>query len=148
MDSMAHGDRTAIIETLDHLFVGTDHRDWKRVERCFAASVLFDMSSLGAGPPTSLTPSQITAAWDVALRPLDAIHHQTGNHLVEIDGTSAHAYCYGTASHFRRNESGRNTRTFVGSYDFDLVKEDGRWKVTTFKFNLKYIDGNLELEKS
>ena len=42
----------------------------------------------------------------------------------------------------------QNTRTFVGSYDFHLIKNDERWQIDKFKFNLKYIDGNLKLEAS
>ncbi len=41
-----------------------------------------------------------------------------------------------------------HTRVFVGSYDFGLRRQDGRWRIDRFRFNLKYLDGNLELEKS
>jgi len=41
-----------------------------------------------------------------------------------------------------------NTRTFVGSYDFELLKDAGRWRIAKFKFNLKYLDGNPDLENS
>lgn len=50
------------------------------------------------------------------------------------------------ASHYLPNPSGRNTRTFVGSYDLSLERAAGRWRISAFKFNLKYIDGNRELE--
>jgi hypothetical protein len=43
--------------------------------------------------------------------------------------------------------SGRNTRTFVGSYDFRLARRDDRWVITGFTFKLKYIEGNRELER-
>ena len=56
-------------------------------------------------------------------------------------------FCYGVAFHHLPNETGQNTRVFVGSYDFDLVKDQDNWKITKFKYNLKYIDGNLNLEK-
>jgi hypothetical protein len=35
---------------------------------------------------------------------------------------------------------------FVGSYDFHLVRE-ATWKIDLFRFNCKFVDGNLELEK-
>jgi hypothetical protein len=41
-----------------------------------------------------------------------------------------------------------NTRTFVGSYDFELLKDDGNWRISKFKFNLKYVDGNANLESA
>ena len=82
------------------------------------------------------------------LRTLDAVHHQAGNYRVDVGGAEASAFCYGIATHYRRTKSGRNTRTFVGSYDFRLVRQSGEWRITAFRFNLKYIDGNVELEKA
>lgn len=139
-------ERTRIIDVLTRLFVGTDNRDWEVVKRCFAPTVLFDMSSLGAGDPQDLSPDDIVAMWDVGLKPLEAIHHQVGNFLVDVDGSNANAFCYGIACHYLPNKTGNNTRTFVGSYDVSLEKDDAQWRIRTFKFNLKYIDGNKNLE--
>jgi hypothetical protein len=141
-------DQTKIIETINRLFIGTDNRDWTLVRSCFAPRVLFDMSSLGAGEPKHLSPEDIVAAWETGLKPLKAIHHQAGNYLVEVNGTNAEAFCYGIASHYLPNKSNKNTRTFVGSYEFELQKDSGRWRIAKFKFNLKYIDGNPDLESS
>jgi hypothetical protein len=52
------------------------------------------------------------------------------------------------AYHYLPNASGRNTRTFVGSYDFQLEKDEGTWRIRSFKYNLKLMDGNLTLESS
>ena len=49
--------------------------------------------------------------------------------------------------HHRPNPTARNTRTFVGSYDFGLRRDGGRWRISSFRFEVKYVDGNLELEK-
>ena len=141
-------DRARIIETINQLFIGTDNRDWALVKKCFAPSVLFDMSSLGAGDPKQMTPDEIVTAWDAGLKPLKAIHHQAGNYIVRVSGMKAEAFCYAIASHYLPNKTNMNTRTFVGSYDFELLKDDGRWRIAKFKFNLKYIDGNPNLESS
>jgi hypothetical protein len=142
---LAEKDR--IIETINQLFIGTDQRDWDRVKGLFAPSVRFDMTSLAGGAPTTLTPQQIVDAWDKGLKPLKAVHHQAGNTIVTVNGYQADAFCYGIASHYLPTRSGRNMRTFVGSYDFHLIKKDGVWWIDGFKFNLKYIDGNPDLEK-
>ncbi len=141
-------DRTQIVETITRLFVATDNRDWPEVEACFADSVLFDMSSLGAGAPRSMKPAEITAGWDAGLKPLKAIHHQAGNHIVRVAATTAEAFCYAIATHYLPNKTGANTRTFVGSYDFGLVKRADRWLIDRFRFNLKYVDGNADLAHS
>ena len=64
------------------------------------------------------------------------------------DGDEARAFCYGIAFHYLPNETGRNTRVFVESYDFHLRREGERGRIDQFKFKLKFIDGNLDLEKS
>jgi hypothetical protein len=100
------------------------------------------------GEPVTMTPGDIVAAWDKGLKPLKAIHHQTGNYLVTVNQNEAEVFCYGTASHYLPNKTNRNTRVFVGSYNFHLTKSDEDWLIDQFKFNLKYIDGNPNLEAS
>jgi SnoaL-like domain len=139
-------DKDRIGECITRLFVATDNRDWNGVRACFADEVRFDMTSLTGGEPATLTPAEIAAGWDKGLRLLAAVHHQAGNYLVEVGERTATATCYATATHYRATRSGRNTRTFVGSYDFELAKGDDVWRITSFRFNLKYIDGNRDLE--
>jgi hypothetical protein len=140
-------EKDRIIDVVNQLFISTDKRDWPAVRRCFAELVLIDVSSMTGGPPSRLTPEQIAAGWEQGLRPIEAIHHQVGNYRVELHGDQATAFCYGIASHYRRTRSGRNTRVFVGSYDFHLLRAEGRWQIDSFRFNLKYVDGNAELER-
>jgi hypothetical protein len=140
-------EREAIAKVLNRLFLATDARDWPRVRECFADSVHFDMTSLAGGQPARLSPAEITAGWEAGLLPLDALHHQTGNLEVSVSGDEATASCYGVAWHYRRTRSGRNTRVFVGSYDFHLVRAGGAWRIDLFRFNSKFVDGNLELER-
>jgi SnoaL-like protein len=140
-------ERERVAAVINALFIATDRRDWKQVKACFAPSVLFDMTSLAGGQPAHLTPGEIAAGWETGLKPIEAIHHQTGNVSVWCKGHEATGSCYGIAYHFRRTRSGRNTRVFVGSYDFHLQRQGDSWKIDLFRFNLKFIDGNLELEK-
>ena len=137
-----------IIGVINDLFVGTDDRDWAKVKRCFADKVLFDMTSLAGGSPTTMTHKQIVDAWDQGLKPLKAVHHQAGNYAVTVQDHEATAHCYGIAYHYLPNKTNQNTRTFVGSYDFHLTNRDKNWRIDQFKFNLKFIDGNPDLEKS
>ena len=139
-------DQSKIIEKINRLFIYTDHRDWEGVKNCFANEVLFDMTSMGAEKPETLTPQQIATAWEDGLKGLQAIHHQAGNYIVKISGSEADVFCYGIAIHYLPNPTNKNTRTFVGSYDFHLTKTEQEWKIDKFKFNLKYIEGNKELE--
>ena len=139
-------EKDKIIDRLNNLFIKTDNRDWPGVKNCFNEKVHFDMTSMGAEKAEILKPEQITQGWEEGLKSLEAIHHQIGNYLVEFDDDGATAFCYGIASHYKKTASGNNSRTFVGNYNFHLVKREMDWKIDSFKFNLKYIDGNINLE--
>jgi SnoaL-like protein len=134
-------DSEQITGTIVSLFVGTDERDWPAVQKLFTPSVSFDM-----GTPSTMTPAQITDGWDKGLKAIEKIHHQAGNFRIRVRGDEADAFCYGIAYHYRRTKTGRNTRVFVGSYDFTLRRSGDHWKISAFKFNLKFIDGNPDLE--
>ncbi len=141
-------EKDAVIEVVNRLFINTDNRDWAKVNECFTNAVLFDMTSAAGGEPAIMTSQAIVEAWDKGLKDLKAIHHQTGNYLANIKNDEAEVFCYGIASHYLPNKTNQNTRTFVGSYDFHLIKQEGGWRIDKFKFNLKYIDGNPNLEAS
>jgi hypothetical protein len=146
--SVLMSERERVIEAVTALFVRTDMRDWAAVKSCFTGSVLFDMSSLGAGGPAVIPADRIVNGWAEGLKSLQAVHHQAGNFQVRITGDGAKVSCYGIAYHYLPNRTGRNTRMFVGSYDLHLVQQSGDWKIDAFRFNAKFVDGNPDLEKS
>ena len=131
---------------VNRLFIFTDRRDWPAVRDCFAPEVRFNMTVAAGGEDATLTPWEIAEGWEQGLINLEAVHHQAGNHVVTVRGGEADAFCYGIASHYRTTKSGHNTNVFVGSYDFHLVETEGGWKIDRFRFNLKYIDGNRNLD--
>jgi hypothetical protein len=73
------------------------------------------------------------------------VHHQIGNIVVQVLGSTASLFCYGIAIHYLPSPSGRNTRTFVGSYDIRLVRKKGGWKIDGFSYHSKFVLGNLTL---
>lgn len=143
---MNYTEREQIIELLNRLFYYTDHRIWDKLKsEVFAAEVFMDMTSLGAPSAEKWTAERICDEWAAGFKDLDAIHHQSGNYIVDIEGASADVKAYAIASHYKKEASNGTTREFVGSYDFHLTKENGSWKLDAFKFNLKYMSGNLDL---
>jgi hypothetical protein len=138
-------DRAEVANTVTRLFVNTDERNWKGVTDCFASKVLFDMSSLSGSKPSRLSPKRIVDQWESGLRGLTAVHHQIGNVLVNVEGSEAGAFCYATATHYFPNPTGNDTRTFVGTYDFHLLKVEDDWRIDMFRFNLRFTEGNALL---
>jgi hypothetical protein len=139
--------RAAIIDLITTLFVATDERDWPRVRDCFAPVVHFDMTSLAGGKPAELSPQAIADGWESGLRPIRAVHHQAGNFRLSVRERDADASCYAIACHWLPNPTGRNTRVFVGDYDFHLLRDGDRWAIDRFTFRSKFVDGNLALER-
>ena len=140
--------REAAIDTITRLFIATDRKDWAEVERLFTEQVQFDMSSVGGGPAQAKPAGEIAAGWRQGLSAIDALHHQAGNFRVLARGDRATAFCYGIAYHYRPRASGGSTRVFVGSYDFELERRGAAddWRISSMRFNLKFIDGNPNLE--
>lgn len=140
--------RDEIIETANRLFIYTDQRNWEGIKAILADEVLFDMTSMSGGSPVMLKPQQIADMWEEGLKKLKAIHHQVGNYLIIERDEDADISCYGIALHYLPNPTNKNIRAFVGSYDLHLSIAGGVWKIDRFKFNLKFIEGNKDLEKS
>jgi hypothetical protein len=139
-------DKDRVGEVVTALFTTIDARDWAGVKACFASSVVFDATSLVGGAPSTTTPEQIITGWQAGLRPITHVHHQIGNLSIALAGDRARASCYGTSWHYRKHPSGRNTRTFVGTYDFELRRAGERWAIELFRYHLRFIDGNQTLE--
>lgn len=131
-------------ESVLSLFISTDKQDWINVSKIFSEEVLLDYSSMNGNPTVTLKSEEIITPWKTILPGFTHTHHQIGNVQVITKGDSAHVFCYGTATHFLEDENG-NVWTVVGSYDFDLRKSDGAWRITSMKFNFKYQDGNTDL---
>ena len=140
--------RERIVDRITELFISTDRKDWPAVERCFTDQVRFDMSSVGGAPLRSVPAREIAAGWEQGLAAIHAIHHQAGNFRVRVGGARATASCYGIAYHYKPRKSGGSTRVFVGSYDFELLQQDGGddWRISAMRFTLKFLDGNPNLE--
>jgi len=103
------------------------------------------MGSLSGREPSWVTPEFIISGWEEGLKDLLAVHHQIGNSLVQVLGSTASLTCYGIAIHYLPNPSGRKTRTFVGSSDIRLVRKKGAWKIDGFAYHSKFVLGNLNL---
>jgi hypothetical protein len=133
-------------ELANKLFMYTDAQDWERLQgEVFAPEVWFDMRSAGGGEPKQLKAGAICAMWQEGFKGLDGVHHQAGHYLVDITGEEATIFGYAVALHYKGAATQGKTRTFVGSYDLKAVQGPQGWRLTAFKYNLKFIDGNAAL---
>ena len=132
-------EKDKVTEVVNRLFISTDNRDWDTVSQIFTSNVLFDMTSMVGGEPMTLTSQEIVTSWEKGLKPLKAIHHQTGNYIITVNKKEADVFCYGIASHYLPNKTNQNTRIFVGSYNFHLIKNGEVWQIDNFKLNTPHL---------
>lgn len=138
--------REQIIETVNKLFVYTDNQSWDKIQaEVFTSPVHFDMSSLGAEVVTK-TSKEICQDWAAGFEGIDSINHLAGNHIVSINGSGADVFCYATATHYKAAAKHGKTREFVGSYELKLEESPQGWRINSFKYNLKYMNGNIDLK--
>jgi hypothetical protein len=138
-------DMQAIIETIQNIFIGADQRDWDRCRSAFAPIVHLDYTSLAGGEPVNLAAEALISNWKGFLPRFQATHHLLGNFDIQDKDDTAIAFFYGTATHFSPQPDGRSIWVVFGTYDAELEKHLGKWKVTALKLNLSFVDGNAEL---
>jgi hypothetical protein len=63
-----------------------------------------------------------------------------------VNGDKATIYGYAVAYHYKKAAVKGQSRSFIGSYDLEALRTDDGWRLSQFKYNLKYIDGNATLE--
>lgn len=141
-------EREQLIELSNKLFIYTDYKEWQKLkEDVFVDDkVYIDMTSTGAGTAADMTPDMICSMWNVGFEGLDAVHHQSGNFLVTVTNEKAEVYCYAIATHYKANATAGKTREFVGSYNIGCIKTTMGWRINSFKYNLKYVNGNVEFK--
>ena len=144
MSTQEVADKLELTELANKLFMYTDAQLWKKLlSEVFCHEVWFDM---GSGEAKTLHATEICEMWRQGFLDIDAIHHQAGHYLVNIDHDNADIYGYAVATHYKKAATKGNTRTYTGSYDLKATRTDKGWRLSQFKYNLKYIDGNVSLE--
>lgn len=147
MSTAATQDKLALTELANKLFMYTDQQQWEAMlEEVFTPHVWFDMSSAGGGDPLSVPAPHICEMWRHGFATLDAIHHQAGHYIITLKGDEADIFGYAIALHYKKTAMNGKSRSFVGSYDLKAMRMKEGWRLSQFKYNLKFIDGNASLE--
>ena len=144
MSTQEVADKIELMELANKLFMYTDAQQWKRLlSDVFCHEVWFDV---GDGQAKTLHATEICEMWRQGFLGLDAVHHQAGHYLINIEDGSADIYGYAVATHYKKTATKGNTRIYTGSYDLKAIRTDKGWRLSQFKYNLKYLDGNASLE--
>ncbi|HEY1870383.1 MAG TPA: nuclear transport factor 2 family protein [Chitinophagaceae bacterium] len=144
MTNQEVSDKIELTELANKLFMYTDAQEWKKLlAEVFVHEIWFDV---GNGEPKILHATEICEKWREGFIGLDAVHHQAGQYLITSKNDTADIYGYAVALHYKKVAAKGNSRTFIGSYDLKAIRTEKGWRLSQFKYNLKFIDGNTTLE--
>ena len=140
-------DKIEITDLANKLFMYTDAQQWDLLlSEVFTDTIEFDMSSLNGQPSRHIKASEVCEMWKNGFAGIDAVHHQAGHYLITINENTAEIYAYAVATHYKKNTTLGNTRSFTGSYHLKASKKNKEWRLTQFKYNFKFADGNVEFK--
>lgn len=140
-------DKIELTELANKLFMYCDAQKWPQMlAEVFTEKIHFDMTSAGGGEPQTMEARAVCEMWRDGFKGIDAVQHQAGHYLITIEGDKADIFGYAIAYHYRKAATNGQSRSFIGSYDLKAIRTTTGWRLTQFKYNLKYIDGNASLE--
>jgi SnoaL-like domain len=140
-------DKIELSKLANKLFMYCDAQQWQRmVDEVFTPTIQFDMSSAGGGAPTMMEAKAVCEIWRQGFVGLDTVHHQAGHYLITVRNDEADIFGYAVAFHYKKAATKGHTRSFVGSYDLKAIRTSDGWRLSQFKYNLTFIDGNITLE--
>ncbi|MBP2833770.1 nuclear transport factor 2 family protein [Aquimarina sp. U1-2] len=147
--SKATIDKLEIMEKTNLLFNYTDAFNWEGLhQEVMTEEVLFDMSSIGAGPANTVSRENITSGWNAnyTAMDIDAVNHLNGNTVVSLKDNEADVVTYATATLYRKEATQGQTLELTGDYDLHFIRTEQGWRLDEFIYNVRYILGNQSLE--
>ena len=140
-------DKIELTELANKLFMYCDGQQWQQLlDEVFTPVIWLDMTSAGGDKPGNMEAKAVCGMWKEGFVDLDAVHHQAGHYIITVNNDKADIFAYAVATHYKKATTKGNTRAFVGSYDLKAERTPAGWRLSQFKYNLKYIDGNASLE--
>ncbi len=130
-----------VISVVSSIPLAVDLAAYDLAERAFADPVVIDYTSLWGGQPSAMTPAALMSAWRGIVPGFDATWHELSDVKASVNGERATA----TASVDGRHWIGAELWRPVGTYEWDLVKRDGRWQVTRMAFRMTQEIGSRDL---
>jgi hypothetical protein len=137
--------RQEIEETIDRLGLHIDAKEWPELGEILSELVELDYVSLFGGQIEHLSREQVISKWKMNLTPLKATQHIITNLHITIRDNMAECATNVVATHVRPNPTGDSLWTVGGRYDFRLMLESGRWKISAIKLTVLWMTGNPQV---
>jgi hypothetical protein len=127
-------DRWEISDLLARCGFASDLKDMSMLDEVFVPEATGDFGPAGA--PNGL--DAIKATMMQVLEPLDATQHSITTSLATATPTGAHARTYFVAQHVLGGE----LFSVAGTYEDDLTRRDGKWRLTHRTIQPTWTGGN------
>ncbi|MEM7488439.1 MAG: nuclear transport factor 2 family protein [Pseudomonadota bacterium] len=134
-------DTARVITVVSSIPLAVDRAAYDLAEAAFAPEIVIDYTSLWGGEPVTMTPAELMTSWRGIVPGFDATWHELGPVTVEIDGDTATATAFVDGRHWIDDRLWRP----VGDYHWDLVRQDGDWRVTRMEFAMTEESGDRAL---
>ena len=134
-----------VANTVSRMFACVDALDWDGAKGTMAESIYVDYSSYSGQAPAQMQSGNLIEQWAIILPHFDSVHHQIGNLIIEVSESHADVRCHGTAHHYIEDLESDNVQCVIGTYDFELTRDDQAWKIMSMRFNFKFVSGNPEV---
>src|SRR5881392_1227747 len=136
-------DKLELTELANKLFMYTDGQQWDLLlAEVFTEVIEFDMSSINGQPAQQIKALEVCEIWRQGFVGIDAVHHQAGHYLITVKENAADIFAYAVAVHYKKEAALGKTRSFTGSYNLKVSRTNNGWRITHFKYNLKFSNGN------
>ncbi len=122
---MSHEDITAITQIVNLYGFAVDSQRWELFDRVFTEDVEADFSK----PAHWYDRESFKRDFGAFHAPFDSTQHCMMNHMVDVDGDSAHAFTYGTWRLVRKATDGSPLWDGSGWYDDRLVRTAQGWRI-------------------
>ncbi len=134
-------DQARITTVVSSIPLAVDLAAYDLAEAAFADEVTIDYTSLWGGDPAVMTPTDLMAAWRGIVPGFDATYHALGPVTVTLAGETAMATADVDGHHWIGDQVWRP----IGTYHWDLIKDDEGWKVTRMVFDMTEEIGSRDL---
>ena len=130
-----------VISVVSSIPLAVDLANYALAENAFAPKIVIDYTSLWGGSPNTMTPAELMTAWRGIVPGFDATWHELSDVRARVSGNSATA----TAAVDGRHWLGDALWRPIGTYEWDLEKRNGQWKVTRMVFKMTREIGDRAL---
>ncbi|MEO0971171.1 MAG: nuclear transport factor 2 family protein [Cyanobacteria bacterium J06639_18] len=135
-------DKIEIINTVNKIALMSDLRNWKDVLAEFTDKVEFDYTSLFGGEPIHVPAKLQVKEWEESFaKNFKITQHILGTHTVTLNENLATCISNFQAHHVFLEARKGQSWTLGGTYNHELTRLDGVWKVNKMKMTVNWEEG-------